>query len=90
MRKIVLAQLSSEEAENIFSCERYIATFKTLLSNQFLTQVEKDQVAATIPSLVEKNKQTYRDMLERYNLPYIINSDYRVNAETNELYIEVY
>lgn len=90
MRKIVLAQLSKEDSEKIFSCERNLSTFQTLLENQFITELDKRKIIDTIPLLISKTKGIYKEILQNYEVPYTVNFVYHVDVETDELYVEVY
>lgn len=90
MRKVILAKLAQEEADRIFECERHYNTMLTLLQNQFIDVNEKKNIRESLPDFKQRVNQEYKNIISKYNLPYISNSRYRVNSETYELYVDVY
>ena len=90
MKKIKLAKLTTNEVENLQQLGRNCNTLRTLLKNQFVDDEQRKEIATLLIEAEKKIEDEYNIIVEKYNIPYLAKSTYRISAERNELYIEVY
>ena len=89
MKKVVLTTITPLEAEAIQQSERNYNTFFTLLQNVFISDEEKQIIAAKLSELQCEFKSLYKNLLVKYNVPYESNLRYRLSTNY-EIFVEVY
>ena len=89
MKKIVLAKITTGEAESIEKAERNYHTFLSLLHNAFVSDEEKNVVSTKLNELKVLSKSLYNEVLIKYNIPYETNFRYQLSVN-QEIFVEVY
>ena len=89
MKKIVLANLCSDETKAIQKIETMVATFQTLYNNIFLDSKEKEKIAEQYKLLCSERGKIYKNIISKYKLPIVLRNRLLISYDTNELYINV-
>lgn len=89
MKKVVLATITSEERKCIQERDRIYNTYRTLMLNQFISIEEKNDIINKQKKAYEDLQQIYNDIAIKYKFPFLLELNYKISSETNELFIEV-
>lgn len=90
MKKLVLAKLTMEESENLQSQERLCSTYRTLLQNQFISDVEKEDIRNKFKVALEELNRLYDAITRKYNVPFLPEKKYYISPETNEILTKIF
>lgn len=90
MKKVVVANLTLAEGEQLEALERICNTYKTLLLNQFLSDEEKSFVADKFKISFKELNEFYDIILEKYNVPFLPERNFYISLENHELYVNVF
>lgn len=89
MRRIIVAKLTVEDSDMIQKNERNYHTYITLLENQFLNVDEKSKISKYLPSYEMNLQKIYKNIMDKYKIPYSLNSNFKIDPQKDEIYLEV-
>lgn len=89
MKRKVLAHLSEIDAERLNSINSNVATFKTLLLNQYVTKEELESMKPELDFLIKKQKEVMDDIKKKYKLPLLVGLEMQFSNEKKEIYINL-
>ena len=89
MKRVVLAKLSEVEFDKLQQLEANVNTYRTLLNNQFLEKEDRETVMQKGKELRVEYDIYYKNICNKYHIPYNIGNTYQFSPETHELYVEL-
>ena len=90
MKKVILAKITQEEMNRLQNANSITNTLKTLSENQFLDEKAKEKIASRLSESIKILNEVYKEITNKYKIPYLAKNNYRLSTEKNEIYVEVY